>query len=118
MLGTRTVFGRLHGLICCEKCGRLRLGQSPACRPNIWGLPDGPNASIYSHAIRHQEEGSVRRPRSSLQIPARHMVQLACAALTLGLGGGCVGGAAQPTPTVVPSAAISPAPAASPQRPP
>jgi nucleoid-associated protein YgaU len=61
----------------------------------------------------------VRRPRSSLRIPPREAVCVACAALTLGLGVGCgAGGAAAPTPTVVPSAAVSPVPASSPQRPP
>ena len=61
----------------------------------------------------------MRLTRSSLRIYGGSSVRAVCAALTLCLGAACGGGgAAAPTPTVVPSTAVAPAPAASPQRPP
>jgi nucleoid-associated protein YgaU len=59
----------------------------------------------------------VRLNRSSLRISTTDKLMVACAALTLGLGVACGGGAAAPTPTAVPTTAVPPATAPSPQRP-
>ena len=61
----------------------------------------------------------MRLIRNSLRIPRGGAVRIASAALTLGIGVACGGGAAAPTPTAVPSVpTVAAVPAASPQRPP
>ena len=55
--------------------------------------------------------------RTSLRKLARQVAIGGCAALALGASAACGGGAAQPTPTLVPSSSASPVVAPSPPRP-
>lgn len=61
----------------------------------------------------------MRLTRNSLRMSAGSLMAVACAVATLSFGAACGGGgAAAPTPTVLPSTAVSAVPAPSPQRPP
>jgi nucleoid-associated protein YgaU len=60
----------------------------------------------------------VRLTRSSLRMSGGGPIIAACAVATVCFGAACGGGAAAPTPTVIPVTAVSAVPAPSPQRPP
>src|SRR5258708_27678677 len=69
--------------------------------------------------IRPFRGGGVRVTRNSLRMSASSLPVVACAVATVSFGAACGGaGAATPTPTVVPSTAVSPVTVSSPQRPP